>query len=301
MALLVALMMIPGLCMAEETVLVDAITKPEAEEGFSFAEGAELLEVVFPQILDCDSALLRCGGKTMLLDCANKQQADRVVSMLEQMGVTELDYVVNTHPHYDHIEGIANIAEAVKIKAFYICFPEDMTDHMIKAMDVCAKYEIPVVHYGDGDQFKLGDAVIDVWMKCDEECNLNERSAQMRLQYGQRTALFAADMQKKTERTLMDSVDNALLDIDLLKYPHHGKTAMQDDFLAVSTPLFAVITNNGGQNSRDGRKCLKYKKIPFATTVPGFVYWATDGETWLVKRLDMDNPITVTSRPDTRK
>ena len=44
-----------GLGEETEAILVDAITDPAAMEGFSFAEGAELLEIVFPQILDCDA------------------------------------------------------------------------------------------------------------------------------------------------------------------------------------------------------------------------------------------------------
>lgn len=300
-ALVLALVMIPCFSFAEERVMVDAITDPAAEEGFAFAEDADLLEIVFPQILDCDAALFRCGGETMLLDCATAQQADRVTAMLEQMGVTELDYVVNTHPHFDHIEGLETIAEAVKVKAFFICHSETETDHMVKALEVCREYEIPVVHYGDEDRFNLGGTVIDVWLKCDPNCNLNERSAQMRVQFGERTALFTADMKLKTQQALMKHVDAALLDIDLMKYPHHGKASLHNDFIAATTPLFAVITNNGGKSSREGRKTLGYKHIPFANTVPGYVYWVTDGQTWLVKRLDMDNPVTVTSRPDTRK
>ena len=299
-ALLLALLLLPGLVLAEDTVLVDAITKPELAEGFAFPEGAELLEIVFPQILDCDSALLRCGGKTMLIDCATGQQADRVVNMLEQLGVTELDYVVNTHPHYDHIQGFPTIADAVKVHALYVCFPEKETDHMEKALAQAAERDIPVVWYEDGSQFNLGGTIMDVWMKCDAKCNLNERSAQIRMQFGNRTALFTADMQKKTQQALMEHIDPALLDIDLMKYPHHGKRSLQNEFVALTTPLFAVVTNNGGKSSYEGRKCLGYKHIPYANTVPGYVYCVTDGETWLVKRLDMDKPVGVTSRPDTR-
>lgn len=300
-AFFLALMLLPGVMIAEETVLVDGITKPETADAFSFAEDAELLEIAFPQILDCDAALLRCGGQTMLLDCATAQQSGRVTAMLEQLGVTELDYVVNTHPHYDHIEGLEAIASAVTVKAFYICHSETETDHMVKAMDVCEKYGIPVVHYADGDQFQLGNTVIDVWLKCDASCNLNERSAQMRVQFGQRTMLFTADMMPKTQKALLAQVDPELLDIDLLKYPHHGKTTLSNDFIAATSPVFAIVTNNGGKSSREGRKCLSYKHIPYANTVPGYVYCVTDGQTWLVKRLDMDKPVTVTSRPDTRQ
>ena len=282
------------------SVLVDAITTPAALEGFSFAEDAALLEIVFPQILDCDAALLRCGGETMLIDCASAQQAGRVTAMLEQLGVEKIDYLVNTHPHYDHIEGLANVADTVEVAGLYICFPEDISDQMKKAVQAAQTRNIPVLHFGDGDRFTLGEAVLDVWMKCPETCNLNERSAQIRVQLGERTMLFTADMQAKTQQALLEQIDPALLDIDLMKYPHHGKETLQAEFLAATTPLFAVVTNNGGKSSYTGRKCLSYAHIPYANTVPGYVYCVTDGQTWLVQRLAMDHPVTVTSRPDTR-
>ena len=289
-------------CMAlgeeEETVLVDAIAKPSLLESFSFDGDAEVLEIIFPQILDCDAALVRCGGETMLIDCASAAQAVRVTAMLEQLGVERIDYLVNTHPHHDHIEGLADVADKVEIGALYICFPEDITERMQKAVARAEERNIPVVHYGDGSRFTLGDAVVDVWMKYPEEGDLNQRSAVLRLQLGERTALFAADITKETQALLTEQIDPALLDIDVLKYPHHGKDALDEAFAAATSPLFAVITNNGGMTSGASRKFLGNAHIAFSTTVPGFVSCATDGQTWLVQRLAMDKPATtVTSRP----
>ena len=284
----------------EEGVLVDAIAKPSLLESYAFPEDAELLEIIFPQVRDCDAALVRCGGETMLIDCASTSQAVRVTALLEQLGLEKIDYLVNTHPHHDHIEGLADVADKVEIGAMYIGFPEDITERMEKAVARAETRNIPVVHYGDGDRFTLGEAVLDVWMKCPDTCNLNERSAQIRVQLGERTMLFTADMQAKTQQALLEQVDPALLDIDLMKYPHHGKEALRPEFLSAATPLFAVVTNNGGKSSYTGRKCLAYAHIPYANTVPGYVYCVTDGQTWLVQRLAMDHPVTVTSRPDTR-
>ena len=282
----------------EEGVLVDAIAKPSLLESYAFPEDAELLEIIFPQVRDCDAALVRCGGETMLIDCASTSQAVRVTALLEQLGLEKIDYLVNTHPHHDHIEGLADVADKVEIGAMYIGFPEDITERMEKAVARAETRNIPVVHYGDGDRFTLGSAVVDVWMKYPEEGDLNQRSAVLRLQLGERTALFAADITKETQALLAEQIDPALLDIDLLKYPHHGKEALEPSFLAATSPLFAVITNNAGMTSAASRKCLGNAHIAYSTTVPGFVYCVTDGQTWVVQRMAMDKPATtVTSRP----
>ena len=73
LALLLAMMLFVAVtALAEEAVqppiLIDRHTHPEINADFVFAEDAELLEVIFPQMVDCDAILLRCGGETMLVD-----------------------------------------------------------------------------------------------------------------------------------------------------------------------------------------------------------------------------------------
>lgn len=298
--MLLSVLLAGGAGAEEAPVIIDRINTPEENAGFAFEAGAELLEIVFPQILNCDAALVRCGGETMLIDCATAQQGQRVVNLLEQLGVMQLDYVVNSHPHYDHLQGLEVIAQAVEVKELIICFPKDATKHMTAAMAVCEKHGIPVASMEDGDRIMLGDAVVDVWLKGDEGWSMNERSAQMRIQFGDRTALFTGDMEAKIQQRLMEVIPAEQLDVDVLKYPHHGLEAMNAEFLALLSPEFAVITNNGGKMTRAARGCLKSAKIPFAVTVPGYVALITDGHTWLAERIPMDKAVTVTSRPDTR-
>lgn len=299
-SLLTALCLLLGSALAEDApLLVDWINAPKENTDFAFAEDAELLEIIFPQILDSDAALIRCGGETLLLDCGSTKMSSRVINMLEQLGVTRLDRVINTHPHYDHIQGIAQLAEAVEIGEFDVCFTGEITKHLPVALAVCEQYGIPVKLYADGEHLTLGRATLDAWLKGDEAWGLNDRSAQWRIQFGDRTALFAADAVHNAQQRLVEVIPPELLDIDILKYPHHGNEILNESFFLATSPLLAVITNNGGQGKARGY--LRARKVPYACTVPGYVSLTTDGRTWLAQRLPMDKPVTVTSRPDIRK
>ena len=269
-----------------EPVLVDRIKNPE--ETFSFSEDAELLQVIFPNVWDEDSALILCGGKALLLDCAKESHGSRVVAMLDQLGVTRLDYVVNSHPHNDHILGLKSIAKAVEIDQLLFCFPEKETKHMPVALKTADKYDIPVLWYGDGDQFVLGDAVIDVWLKGDDDWTLNERSAQMRLQFGERTMLFTGDMMQKTQKRLMEVIDNRLLDVDIFKYPHHGLSLPDNDFFDLVSPAYVIITNTAGDRTQKVRRYLDQRQVPWVTTSPGYVSLTTDGVTWVIERIPLE-------------
>ncbi|MBQ8554696.1 MAG: MBL fold metallo-hydrolase [Clostridia bacterium] len=263
-------------------VLVDRINSPEEHADFAFGEENVLFEVLFPQHLNCDAILLRCGEETMLVDCATQGQAQRVIDMCKQLGITHIDKVVNTHPHEDHIGGFRDLIKEVTVDELWICFSENYNDHMKKAVGYAANAGIPVMTYADGDVLTLGGATIEVWQLDASNKELNDRSAQFLVTYGERTMLMAADLEKPGQNKYVE-LKGEKLDADILKYPHHGLEKLTDSYAAAVSPLFMVITNN--QRSTEGKKYIQRSGIPYAYTVPGFVYLTTDGQTWVADRI----------------
>lgn len=297
-SLLCWLLCVPA--MAEETPsvrIIDRIADPAAEPDFSFDGDAPLLEMIFPQVLNADAMLLRCGGEAILVDCASAKQASRVTDMLSQLGVDHLDAIINTHPHYDHLQGLENVAGAVAVDALWVSFPADYNQHMVTAMEVAQRLELPVVTYGDEDTYTLGGATLTAWCKGDESWNCNERSAIWKVSFGDATALLTADMMLKTQKRLLEAIPAQELQVDILKYPHHGLNRLNDDFYKAVSPGYAVITNNGTK-SAPAKQYLRTKHVPFALTVPGFVSCVTDGSTWLIQRLTPGQIVDVNAYSD---
>jgi len=281
--------LLPTLAFAEEEalppVLIDRINQPETYADFTFAPEAPLLEVIFPQILNCDAIFLRCGGETMLVDCATQGQAQRIINMCRQLGITRIDRVINTHPHEDHIGGFRDLIKEVEVGELWICFPEDYNDHMKKAVGWAEKAGIPVVHYADGDVLTLGGTSIDVWKLEGKISELNDCSAQFYITFGERTMLMAADLEKPGQKKYVELKGEALK-ADVLKYPHHGLDKLAEEYAAAVAPLYFVVTNN--QRSTEGLKYIRRGDVPCAWTVPGFVTLTTDGTTWLVERVESE-------------
>ena len=290
LALLLAILFAAVPVFAEETarpILIDRVTNPENQADFAFAEGAPLLEVIFPQMVDCDAILLRCGGETMLVDACKQAYSERIVNLCRQMGVNRIDKVVNTHPHEDHIGGFKDVIKEIEVGELWICFPEDVNNHMKNAVKVANKAGIPIKTYADGDTFTLGGATIEVWKLEGKTSDMNNCSAQMKVTYGERTFLMAADLQQDGQKRFVELKGDAL-DADILKYPHHGIEVLREDYLSAVSPLFFVITNNHRQTA--GWKWINGKEnvIPFAYTVPNLVYLTTDGQTWIAEKLVSD-------------
>ncbi len=267
---------------ASAPVLIDRIGEPQENADFAFGEEAPLLEVIFPQILNCDAIFMRCGGETMLVDCATQGQARRIINMCNQLGITRIDRVVNTHPHEDHIGGFRDLIKEVEVGELWICFPEDYNTHMTKAVGWAEKAGIPVVQYADGDTLTLGGATIEVWKLEGRSSELNDCSAQFLVTFGERTLLMAADLEKNGQTRYVELKGDALK-ADILKYPHHGLEKLEEAYAAAVDPLYFVVTNN--QRTTDGKKYITRSGVPCAWTVPGFVTLTTDGATWVVDRI----------------
>ena len=160
---------------------------------------------------------------------------------------------------------------------------------MAVAIKTADKHQIPVGWFEDGHQFAVGGAVIDVWLKGDAVWTLNERSAQMRLQFGEATMLFTADMMQKTQRRLLEVIEPSQLDVDIFKYPHHGLTLPDLGYFEAVSPAYVIITNTAGDRTQKVRSFLNQRGVPWATTSPGYVTLTTDGTAWLIERIPLEN------------
>ena len=87
--------------------IVLRIGRPAEEKG--------RLEVHFLNVGQADAALLTCEGQTMLIDGGNAEDSDLVYTYLMEQGIKHLDYMVSTHPHEDHVGGLAGALNACTV------------------------------------------------------------------------------------------------------------------------------------------------------------------------------------------
>jgi beta-lactamase superfamily II metal-dependent hydrolase len=283
--LMLLAMFVPAFAEEENLpVLINRVDDLEAHADFAFAEDAELLQITFPQMVDCDAILLRCGGETILVDSCKQAYSERIVDLCKQLGVTRIDRVINTHPHEDHLGGFKDVIKEIEVGELWICFPEDVNNHMKNAVKAANRAGIPIKTYADGDVFTLGGATIQVWKLEGKIGEMNDCSAQMKVTFGARTMLLAADLQQNGQKKMVE-LHGEELDADIIKYPHHGIEVLREDYLAAVSPLFLVITNNHRQTA--GWKWIHsvQNTIPYAYTVPNLVHLTTDGTTWVAEKI----------------
>lgn len=76
-------------------------------------------EVHFIDVGQADSALIECDGKTMMIDGGNVADSNVVAAYLKKEDVTELNYVVCSHAHEDHVGGLSGALSVTKADNIY--------------------------------------------------------------------------------------------------------------------------------------------------------------------------------------
>lgn len=273
-------LLLSGFACAEEVIIHNKISNPE--DDYAFPEDAKLLEIYFPKIYDCDSAFIRYGEYTMLLDCGGVLWGE-VDSMLKRLGVEELTYAFLSHPHSDHMYGFQFILADIRPKEFLHSFPEVTVHNDVAAAKVYKalhELDLPFRMIYHGDTLDFGDVKMSVFQRTEEELSGNNLSSMLKIELGDRSILFTADIQMDAQRLYV--ADNAPIQADIMKYPHHGYNQMQPRFLEAVDPSLVIVTS--APAFAEGVGILRNEKIPFHYTNLGIMRLATDGNVWTLER-----------------
>lgn len=279
---------------AEPPAIADISKNASAADGLRFKLDAEILHIWFPIIANADEAVLVCGDQVWLIDCGDNGMGQRGVRMMQELGITKIDKLFVSHPHHDHLGGLMATNDAIPVGEVLLSFPEESTDTMISAMEYINEKNIPVTELSNGEVFTMGTKgriALKFFWPVDESLDMNNTSAQTLLEYGSRRILFTADMERAGQQVLLTQVDPEELRADILKYPHHGKSGLLDEYFQAVNPSLAVITNV--YVDWGGVEYLKLKRVPYLFTCfnDSYVHLYTDGSSWVVERIPMGKAV----------
>ncbi len=284
--LCLALALLVCSCAHAEEIILNKTRGDHAD--FAFAEDTPVLEVFFPQVFGCDSALVRCGEYTMLIDCAGNQWKT-VRQTLNKLGITELTYALNSHPDADHIGGFNHVLEEIPAGEFLLGFPEDHDsgdEVRFRVYEDLHAQGIPFRRVAHGDTIEFGDASITVYQRTDDHLpRVNNKSVMLMIQFGERRIFFTGDIQAAAQTILGENEEGLDLNCDVLKFPHHGYDRMQPSFLAQAAPELVICTC--GDSKTEGINQLKENKIPYLITANQTLRLATDGKVWTVEKVPL--------------
>ena len=215
------------------------------------------LELHFIDIGYGDSILIKspAGGYT-LIDTGYPEAGGRLLSYLKEHRVTELDHLIMTHPHPDHLGSAVAVLKNLKIKRLWDNgqtidqFDDLLTKPMGKEYQERFRSRPTYRTLKAGDSIRWGEVALDIlWPPSPfPSPDWNTNSLLIMLRYRNFRALLTADFNERGERELLKNKDTPLR-ADLLKVGHHGAgDATSPAFLKAVLPRWAVISV--GENPR---------------------------------------------------
>lgn len=231
-------------------IIAELDAAPQIEKSEPFQPDGELLTVHFIDVDQGDSEFLELpNGECMLIDAGTREAGDKVVDYVSGLGYSQIDYLVATHPHEDHIGGMPDVFDAFDVKSVYMPDATTNTKTFSRLLDsIEAEENVTVSTVLAGDELvRAGDMQIAALAPSGApQENLNNCSIILKATYGDESFLFTGDAEKE-ELAEFDG-DYAA---NILKVSHHGShNATTNAFLEHVKPQLAIISC-GADNSYD--------------------------------------------------
>lgn len=198
--------------------------------------------VKFTDVGQGDSTIIYSNGYSAVIDMGLPNFAPDIYEDLSKCNLKEIDVVLISHLHSDHLGGLQKVAENYKIKN--LIMPEILNSSIAAAKNA----RTFITNNGgsaytavEGMNFKIGEFNVTVLGFFDDKKNENNRSVFTVAEKDGAKFLFTGDAETKAEQYILNQKLN--LDCDVLKVSHHGSNSSTcQEFLNATTPDYAVIS-----------------------------------------------------------
>ena len=244
---------------------------------------SDQIKVHFIDVGQADSIYISLPDHNdILIDGGNADDGQAVVNYLTNQGVDDLELLIATHPHEDHIGGIPAVLDAFKVEK--IVDSGYFTDSKISGTYKTKAESEGAVYQADNYQtYTFGNTALQILTGPETWEDINDYSVVCRLDTGDIEFLFTGDAEVPVEEIL-----NGQLDAEILKVGHHGSNSSTSSaFLSKVKPEVAVISV-GADNSYGHPTQKTIQKLQgigseiYRTDLNGTIEVSTDGKKYFI-------------------
>lgn len=215
---------------------------------YASLEGVAQFGIQYIDVGQADAALVWCDDSYMLIDGGNAGDSSLIYTILKNNGIENLDIVVGTHAHEDHIGGLSGALEAASA-SLVLCPVTAYDSKAFRSFKSRADANGGIVIPEVGDRYTLGTASINILGVNSILEDTNNTSIVFKIIYGNTSFLFTGDAEREAEAIILDS--GCDLSANVLKVGHHGSnTSTSYPFLRAVMPQAAIISC--GKNNQYG-------------------------------------------------
>lgn len=192
-----------------------------------------------------ESVLISAGEETALVDCGSSNSwinaGTVAANEINTMGRTELTYLILTHYHNDHANGLETLFSRLRVR--HLILPElsgaENQSLLSEILALAEKNGTEVTFLQGEETVRMGQVWFQIFPPLGRGSN-NEEGLSLLCSCGDFDMLVTGDMDKETEQKLLDHA--AFENVEVLVVGHHGsKYSSGSAFLEALQPEAAVI------------------------------------------------------------
>lgn len=248
-----------------------------------FAAKCSAMKITALNVGQGESFLIESGTQNILVDTGPPESRAQLMAGISS--VAQIDKLIITHPHADHIGNAFYLIENFPVLMAYDNGEVSASSYYLNYLAGLSLENIDRVTLNAGDRLTFDGAVLDVLNPADY-FDSNNNSLVFRLSYGNFSMLFTGDIGFLAEAEILAGGEN--LQSTILKAAHHGsKTSSSYNFLQAVNPEVVIIScakNNrfGHPSAQAISSFRRFTNRIYCTAYNGAIVIKTDGNTYTV-------------------
>ena len=207
-----------------------------------------------------DATLIECpNGITILIDggCGRSRYypvdagRKKVLPFLKAKGIKKLNFVIMTHPDFDHIGGLDSVLREFPVEYLLDSGYPRVIDFYENILKLADEKNIKYRMIKAGDELDVNDYRITIEILAPDmvrtELDTNDNSIAVKLGFGEVSFLFTGDAALTEEKYLADTYGKALRS-KIYKVGHHGSEYSTNGFFIKKVAPEAAIISCGLRN-----------------------------------------------------
>lgn len=208
--------------------------------GAITASAEQYMNAFFFYVGQAEATLLKGPNFAVLVDAGDQGRYD-VVPLLKRAGVEELDLVIITHPHADHIGQLPDVMREIPVKEVWMSGVEHFTPAFEAAIDAVLDTDAGYYQPRAGEKFNVGSLTLEILNPVEAEEDVHESCLAIRAVYGDFAIVLTGDIEARTEMEILRR--RHPVKAQILQLGHHGsRTSTSVEFLEAVDPEVAIYS-----------------------------------------------------------